>query len=115
MPEGRVTQVVRQADAFHQVFIGTQGAGDRAGNLRYLQGVRQPGAVVIALVIDENLCLVLQPAEGGGVQDAVAITLERRAVFGLIVGKDAPLGISAAASVGRQGLLFNCFKLVSVE
>ena len=33
----------------------------------------EPRAVVIALVIDEDLRLVGQPAEGGRMQDAVAV------------------------------------------
>jgi hypothetical protein len=33
--------------------------------------------VVVALVVDENLGLVLQPPEGGGMDDAVAVALER--------------------------------------
>ena len=115
VPERRVPQVVRQADALHQVFVGAQGAGDGAGDLRDLQGMRQAGAVIIALVIDEDLRLVLQAAESRGVQDAVAVALESRAVLRLLVGVDAPLGITAAAAVWRQGLLFDGFELVAVE
>jgi hypothetical protein len=38
----------------------------------------EPCAVVIALVGNEHLCLLLQPAEGVGMDDAVAIALEIR-------------------------------------
>ena len=45
----------------------------------------EPGAEVVALGIDEDLRLVAQAAERLGVDDAVAVALERRAqaAFGL--------------------------------
>ena len=39
----------------------------------------EAGTKHIAFVIDEDLCLVLEPAEGGGVDDTIAITLENPA------------------------------------
>ena len=51
----------------------------RARDLRHLQRMGEPGAVMIALVVDENLRLVLEAAEGGGMDDAVAVALEGRA------------------------------------
>ncbi len=50
--------------------------GERAGDLRHLDRVGQPGAVVVAFMRDEHLRLVLQAAEGGRVDDAVAVALE---------------------------------------
>ena len=44
-----------------------------AGDLRHFEAMGEPGAVVIALVIDEDLRLVGQPAESGRMQDAVAV------------------------------------------
>ena len=76
--EGRMTQVVRQADGFHQVFVGTQGAGNGAADLGHFQRVGQAGAEVIAFKIDEDLGLVFQPAEGSGMQHPVAVALEGR-------------------------------------
>ena len=40
----------------------------------------QPRAVVVALVVDEDLGLVLQPAERRAVDDAVPVALVMRAV-----------------------------------
>jgi hypothetical protein len=39
----------------------------------------QAGDEVVSLGVEEDLCLVLEPAEGLGMVDAVAIALERRA------------------------------------
>ena len=54
--------------------------------------MRQAGPEIITLMIDENLCLVLQSAESGGMNDAVTITLKGGAVFGAFVfaGFDLP-------------------------
>src|ERR1700735_3751129 len=41
----------------------------------------EPGAVMIALGEDENLRLVLEPAERGGVNDAVAVAAEGAAAL----------------------------------
>ncbi len=71
-----MAQVVRQADGLDQVLVGPQGPGERPPDLGDLQRVRQAGAVVVAFVVDEDLGLVFQTAEGGGVQDAIAVALE---------------------------------------
>ena len=57
-------------------------AGDRGGDLGDLEGVGQPGALVVGRV-DHDLGLAGQPAEGGGVHDPVAVALEAGA---LVVG-----------------------------
>ena len=49
-----------------QVFVQVQGASDRAGDLADFEGMGQPGAEVVALVLEEDLRLVLQPPEGRG-------------------------------------------------
>ena len=74
--EGRVAEVVGQRDGFGQIFVQPQRAGDGAGKLRYLQRMREPGAEQVALVVQEHLRLVDQPAERGGMHDAVAVALE---------------------------------------
>ncbi|MBC6416580.1 MAG: hypothetical protein GDA47_01970 [Rhodospirillales bacterium] len=55
------------------------GVADEAGDLRHLQRMRQPGSVVVALVVDEDLGLVLQSAKGIGRDNAIAIALKDRA------------------------------------
>ena len=59
-----------------------QPAGDRAGDLGHLDGMSQPGAVVVAFVVDEHLGLVFQAPKCCGVNDAVTIALEFAAVTG---------------------------------
>ena len=75
MAEGGVPQVVPQGDGLGQVLVQAQGAGDSAGDLRHLQRVGQPGAVVVALRREKDLGLLLEPAERLAVDDAVPVPL----------------------------------------
>ena len=77
--ERGVSQVMGQRQGFDQVFVQPQPPGDAAGDLGHLQGMGQAGSVIISLMVDENLGLVLQPAEGGTVDDPVPVPLESRA------------------------------------
>src|SRR6516165_2775592 len=56
--EGRMTKVMRKRQSLGEVLVDVQRARHRAGDLRYFEAVGQPRAVVIALVIDEDLRLV---------------------------------------------------------
>jgi hypothetical protein len=78
--ERRVPEVMREADRLRQHFVELERAGDGAGNLRHLERVGEARAKQVALMIDEHLGLVNQAAKGGGVDDAVAITLVFRAI-----------------------------------
>ncbi len=71
-----MTEVVGQGDRLGQVVVEAQGVGDGARDLRHFQRMGQPGAEVVALVGDEHLGLLLKAAEGGAVDDAVAIPRE---------------------------------------
>ena len=55
-----------------------QRLGERARDLRDLDRVGQARAEMVALVVDEHLRLVGEAAEGGGMDDAVAVALESR-------------------------------------
>ncbi len=46
------------------------------GHLADLERMGQPVAEMIAIVLEKHLGLVLQPAKGGGMDDAVTIPLE---------------------------------------
>src|SRR5690349_1479407 len=85
MTEGRMTKIVRQRDGLDQILIELQIACDRTADLRHFQAVRQARAEQIAFTIDENLGLVLEPPERGGMNDAVPVALKygtpRRRVF----------------------------------
>ena len=57
--ERRMAEIMGQRQRLGQVLVQAQSAGDGAGHLRDLNGMGQPGAVEIALVVDENLSLIL--------------------------------------------------------
>jgi hypothetical protein len=80
-----------------QILVEAERAGERTGDLRDLEGVGQPSAVVIALVRDEHLRLVGEAAERGRVDDAVAVAAE------VAAGEARRLGKAAAAAFCRIG------------
>ena len=81
-----------------------QAARDRPRDLHDLHGVGQAGAVVVAHRRDEDLGLVLEPAERLGVDDAVAVELVRRPHrIGLLrADRDRGSRASGAANLLRQ-------------
>ena len=79
MAEWGVAEIVRQRQGLGEVLVQPQRARDRAGDLRDFEAVRQPGAVMVALMRDEDLRLVHQPPERGRMENAVAVALKRRA------------------------------------
>ena len=78
--EGRMAEIVRERDGLRQILVQPQRAGDGARHLRDLERVREPGTEMVALMRDEDLRLVLEPAERGRVDDPVAVALVRRAL-----------------------------------
>jgi hypothetical protein len=76
--------------------------------------VGQPGAVIIPLVVDEDLRFVLQTPKGGGMQDAVAVTLKCGAVLRFIFSETSPLAVPAADGVRCQALVFDRFQFFVV-
>ena len=99
MAEGRMAQVVRQGDGLGQVLVQAQRAGDHPRQGNGLQGVRQAGAVVVPLVVDEYLGLVLQASEGAGVDNPVPVALEGRPERVLFLGVFSPPGFTRAGGV----------------
>ena len=79
MAERRVPDVMAEADRLGQRLVEGEIAGDGTADLGHLKGVGEPGDVVVALRVHEDLRLVLQTAECLRMQNAIAITLERRA------------------------------------
>ena len=77
--ERRMAEIVTEADRLCQVLVERQRPRDGARDAGDLERVSQARAVVVALRRDEHLGLVLEPAEGLGVDDPVAVALERRA------------------------------------
>ena len=103
--EGRVPEVVPERDRLGQVLVERQSPGHVAGDPRGLERMREPRAVVITLRRDEHLGLVLQPPEGLGVDDPVAVALERRAVIGVGLGLQALRRVGTRRERGQRLLL----------
>ena len=68
-------------------------AASGAGDLGHLEGVGQARDEVVALGVDEDLGLVLQPAERLRVEDAIAVALEGGAELVGLFGADAALRV----------------------
>ena len=77
--ERRMADVVGQRNRFGQVFVQPQSPGDGPRDLGHFQRVRQPRPVVVVHRSDQHLGLPGHPAESGGIDDAFAVALKRRA------------------------------------
>src|SRR5262249_22248444 len=88
--ERRMAEVMAEADRLDEVLVERQRPGDGARDLRDLERVGEPRAVVIAARRDEDLRLVAQAAKRLGVHDPVAVALQRRAqpAVRLLAGPD---------------------------
>src|SRR5262249_38355327 len=95
MTEGGMPEVVAERQCFGEILVEAEDPADRAGDLRHLDAVGQARPVVVALMVTEDLGLVLQSPERAGMDDAVAIALINRA------RRAFRLGNEAAARVGR--------------
>ena len=102
--KGGMAQVVAQGDGLGQILVQPQGAGDGAGDLRDLQRVGQPGAVMVPLGRKKDLGLLLQAAERLAVDNAVAVPLVARADGVLVLRAAAAPGGLAQGGVAAQGL-----------
>src|SRR4029079_8274937 len=60
VPERRMAEVVAEADRLDEVLVQPERARDGAGDPGRLERVRQAGAEVVALGVDEDLRLVAQ-------------------------------------------------------
>ena len=101
--ERRLADVVRERDDLGEVLVETEVPGQAAGRRGNLQGVRQAGPHLERARGREELRLVAEAAEGAGVDQPVAVPLERPAP-----GQPPPavLGREAAGrpcGVARQG------------
>ena len=98
--ERRVAEVVGERHGLGQILVEPERAGERSGYLAHLERVGQARPEMVALVVDEDLRLVGQSPEGGGVNDAVAIALEVAAGRGCGFRDEPP---SPRPWVGRVG------------
>ncbi len=76
MAERRMAEVMGERAGLREILVEAERARQRARDLGDFEGVGEPGAIVVALVVDEHLRLVGKPAEGGGMDDPVAIAAE---------------------------------------
>ena len=99
------TVVSKSEHMLGQIFVDAERARHGAGDLRHFEAMGEPSAVMIALVIDEDLRLVGQPAESGRMQDAVAVPGVKRARGAWRLGHEAAPALALIHGVRRQGLV----------
>ena len=94
VPERGVPDVVAERDRLGQWLVQAQRGGERARHLGDLHRVRQARDEVVALRIEEDLGLVLQPPERLGVDDPIPVALEGGPVLVRLLrralGRDSP-------------------------
>ena len=105
MPERRVANVMAERDGLRQGLVQAQRGGEGSRNLRDLRGVGQARDVMVALGIEEDLCLVLQSAERLRVDDPIPISLECRPKLVGLLGARAAAGPCRSAGRWAEGRL----------
>ena len=111
--ERRMAEVVGERDGLGEIGVEAHRRGERAGDLRHLQRVGQPGAVLVALVGDEHLGLLLQAPERRGVDDAVAVAGEGRARAAVGLRIAAPREARQSEANGARPSIFACGRFAS--
>ncbi len=106
-----MAKVVRERNGLCQLAVEAERLGDSAGNLRRFERMGQPGAVVIALVIDENLGFVLETAKGGRMDHAVTVALEDGAHRMLRLGHAASAAVAGKHRKGRERARFDFLEI----
>ena len=91
-----MAEIVRQRQRLGEILVEAERARDRARDLLHFQGMRQPRPVMIALVENEDLGLVLEPPERGGMDDAVAVAPE------IVARRARGLRMQPSPAVGRD-------------
>ena len=105
VPERGMPDVVAHGHGLDEIFIQAERTCHRAADLRDLERVRQTRAVVVADRREEDLGLVLQPAERLAVDDAIAVERERGTGRRRILGRIAMRIRGAGRVIGEIGLL----------
>ena len=103
--ERRMADVVPDRDRLGEVLVQTQRPRDPARDPGRLERVREPGAEMVALGIDEHLSLVSQASEGLRVDDPVAVALKRRPQAAFLLRSLAPARLVRAHGERREPLL----------
>ena len=103
MAERRMAEIVGQRQRLGEILVQSERAGERARHLRHFERVGEPRAVMVAFVEHEHLGLVLEAAEGGRMDDAVAVAAEGAAAFAGRLGMQPAAALSRVARVTRAG------------
>ncbi len=113
MAERRVPEVVAERDRLGQLLVKVQHLRDGARDLRDLERVGQPRAIVVARRREEHLRLVLEAPERLRVNHAIAIALEgwTDVVFGL--GAEPATRVGRPGRLRRENLPLACFELLT--
>ena len=98
---GPVPAVVTEGDGLGEGHVQPAGPRDGRGDLCHLERVGEAGALVV-LGEHEDLGLAGQPAEGGGVEDAVAVALEAGAPEVGLLGPGPVAGARRARGARRE-------------
>jgi hypothetical protein len=75
MTKRGMSQIMGKRNRFGQILIKVQHSGNRPGDLRHFNRVRQPGAKHITLMVHKDLCFILKPPESSTVHYPVTIAL----------------------------------------
>ena len=102
MSERRVAQIVGESDRLGQILVQAQDSGQRPGNLSDLQGMSEPGSIVVALVLHKHLSFVLQPTECRGMYDSVSVALKAGPGSALHLGMEPPAAVARFRCVRRK-------------
>src|SRR5215472_4595937 len=105
MAERWVADVVPDCDRLGEVLVQAQGPRDAPRDACSLERVRQAGAKMVALGIDEDLRLVAQPPESLRVDDPVTIALKRRSQAAFLLWSLASARLVRAHGERREPLL----------
>jgi len=76
MAERGVAEIVGQGERLRQILVEPQGSGQRPRDLGHFETVGQARPVMVALVIDEHLGFMLEPAKRRRMDDPVAVALK---------------------------------------
>ncbi len=97
MAERRMAEVVGKRQGFGQVLVEAEPARQRTRDLGHFQRMGEPRAEMVALVGNEDLRLVLEPAKGGRMDHPVAVAAE------FVASRGRLLGMQTAARTRRIG------------
>ncbi len=114
VPAGTVPAVVPEGDRLGQGDVEAAGAGDGGRDLRHFERVREPRPLMV-LGKHEDLGLAGEAPEGGGVEDAVAVTFEAGPPWVGLLDHDPVPGTDGVAGTRSQQGAFELLALLSTS